>query len=333
MIDNGVKTLASMFLTIATTIVLLFAPATGRAQSRIPRIGILIPEMGRAQSQAIKGFRDEFRQLGYQEGKHIILETQDAKADRGALQPAAAGLVQQKSDVIVTTGTRATQVAKSVTRDIPIVFIHPSDPISLGLIKSIEDSGANLTGVAAFASQMTEKRLAILKEIMPKLQRVHIVYDSNDKFSRQNFEIAKTGADKLGLQVGEYGVKSAEELKATIGRLQNRDGDALFQMPDDLVESDADFIFDAARKKKLPTMFNEEMWAVRGAMASYGPSYYRMGGQAARLVELIIKGSKPETLPTQRADKFELILNYRTANFIGVNFSQDVLKKADKVIR
>jgi putative ABC transport system substrate-binding protein len=311
----------------------LYAPTAAEAQPRTPRVGILVPEMGRAQSQAIKGFRDELRQLGHQEGKHIFLEIQDAKADRGALQPAAAGLVEQKVDVIVTTGTRATQVAKSVTRDIPIVFIHPSDPISLGLIKSMGDSGANLTGVAAFASQATEKRLAVFKEIIPKLQRVHIVYDSNDKFSRQNFEIAKTGADKLGLQVVEHGVKSAEELKATIGRIQNRDGDALFQVPDDLVESDADFIFDAARKKKLPTMFSEEMWAVRGAMASYGPSYYAMGGQAARLVEMIIKGQKPQNLPTQRVDKFELILNYRTANFLGVSFSRDILKRADKVIR
>jgi putative ABC transport system substrate-binding protein len=322
-----------MLAILRIMLLFLYAPTSAEAQPRTPRVGILVPEMGRAQSQAIKGFRDELRQLGYQEGKHISVETQEAKADRGALQPAAAGLVQQKVDVIVTTGTRATQVAKSATRDIPIVFIHPSDPISLGLIKSIEDSGGNLTGVAAFASQTTEKRLAILKEIMPKLQRVHIVYDSNDRFSRENFETAKKGADKLGLQVGEYGVKSAEELKATIGRIQNRDGDALFQMPDDLVESDADFIFDAARKKKLPTMFNEETWAVRGAMASYGPSYYRMGGQAARLVEMIIKGQKPQTLPTQRSDQFELILNYRTANFIGVSFSRDILKKADKVIR
>jgi ABC-type uncharacterized transport system substrate-binding protein len=104
-------------------------------------------------------------------------------------------------------------------------------------------------------------------------------------------------------------------------------------MPDDLIESEADFIFEAARKKKLPTMFNEETWAVRGAMASYGPSYYGMGSQAARIIERIIKGQNPQTVPTQRADKFELILNYRTANFIGVNFPREILKKADKVIR
>jgi putative tryptophan/tyrosine transport system substrate-binding protein len=311
----------------------LFAPLAAEGQPRTYRIGILVPEMGRAQSQATKGLKDEFRQLGYQEGKQIVFDTQDAKGDRGALQPAAARLVGQKSDVILTTGTRATQVAKATTGEIPIVFIHPSDPISLGLIKSMEDSGANLTGVAAFASQATDKRLAILKEIMPKLQRVHLIYDSNDKFARQNFELAKTAAGKLSLQTLEYGVKSAEELKATVGRLENREGDALFQMPDDLVESEADFIFDAARKKKLPTMFNEEMWAIRGAMASYGPSYYAMGGQAARIVARIIKGQKPQTVPTQRADKFELILNYRTANFIGVNFPQELLKKADKVIR
>jgi putative ABC transport system substrate-binding protein len=322
-----------MLAIAAIAILLLLATVSAEAQPRIPRVGFLVPEMGRAQSQAVKGVRDEFRQLGYQEGKQILFETQDAKADRGALQPAAARLVAQKVDVILTTGTRATQVAKSATRDIPIVFIHPSDPMALGLITSMENSGANVTGVAAFASQTTDKRLAIFKEIVPKLQRVHIVYDSNDKFSRQNFDLAKGVADKLRLQAVEHGVKSAEELKATITRLQNNDGDALFHMPDDLVESDADFLFDAARKKKLPTMFNEEMWAVRGAMASYGPSYYAMGSQAARLIDRIIKGAQAQAVPTQRADKFELILNYRTASFIGVSFPREILKRADKVIR
>jgi putative ABC transport system substrate-binding protein len=131
----------------------------------------------------------------------------------------------------------------------------------------------------------------------------------------------------------EHGVKSSDELKASVGQLESGKNDAIFHMPDDLVESQADFIFETMRKKKLPSMFNEDIWAIKGAMAAYGPNYYEMGRQAARLVEAILKGRKAETLPIQRASKFDLTLNYRTANFIGVTLSQEMLKRADRVIR
>jgi putative ABC transport system substrate-binding protein len=323
-----------MLITILWVVLFLLSTAVAGAQPRTPRIAILVPDLGRSQSQAIKGFRDGLKQLGYQEGKSIILETRNAEGDRSALQPAAAKIVAQQFDAILATGTRATQIAKSATRDIPIVFVHPGDPVSLGLVKSAAAPGGNVTGVAGLALQMTEKRLAILKEIIPALQQIYIFYDPNDKFSRENFSFAKEMASKSGLHVAGHGVKSSGELKITVGGLRIREGDALFHVPDNLIESNVDFIFDAARQKKLPTMFNEEAWAIRGALAAYGPSYYEMGRQAAGLVEAIIKkGRKSETFPIQRATKFDLTLNYRTATFIGVNLSRDMLKKADKVIR
>ena len=331
---EGSRSMQSVFQqSIAAVAVLLLAPTVPEAQTRMARVGILVPEMERAQSQTIKGLREELKQLGYQERKSIVFETRNAKGDRGALQPAATELLAQKVDVIFTTGTRATRVAKSATGEIPIVFSHPADPVSLGLVKSMERSGTNLTGVAGLASQMTEKRLEVLKEIIPKLQRVHIFYDSNNEFSRRDFALSEKAATKLGLRVADHGIKSAEELKATIVGLERSEGDALFQVPDDLVESEANFIFDTARQKKLPTMFNEERWAIDGAMAAYGPSYYHMGRQAAQLVHKLLKGEKPENLAIDRANKYELIINYRTARFIGISLSQDILKRADKVIR
>ncbi|MGH7824393.1 MAG: ABC transporter substrate-binding protein [Candidatus Binatia bacterium] len=311
----------------------LLVPMAVEAQPRISRVGILIPELSRPQSQAIKGLTDELEKLGYEERKNIFLETRNAKGNRAALQPAAQELINQKVDVIFTTGTRATEVAKSTTRDIPIIFIHPADPVALGLVKSIEGSNVNLTGVAGLALQMTEPRMGILKEILPELQRVHVFYDSNNKFSRANFALAESAATKTALQVVGHGIKSANELRATAGISQYRQGDALFHVPDDLVESEADFIIEMARQKKLPTMFHEELWAIRGAMAAYGPSYYQMGRQAARFVDSILKGKKAETLPIERASKFDLVINYRTSRFIGLTISPATLKKADKVIR
>jgi putative ABC transport system substrate-binding protein len=314
-------------------IIFLLSTAPAGAQPRPARVGVLVPELGRSQLQSIKGVREGLKQLGFVEGKSFILETRDAKGDRGNLRPSAGELVAQKVDVLLTTGTRATQLAKEATREIPIVFIHPADPVSLGLVESIERPGANITGVAGFALQMTAKRLEISKEIVPGLQRLQIFYDANSKVSRENFNFAKAAAAKAGLQVLEFGVKSTEELKATVAGIQNRNGDVIFYVPDDLVDSEAEFVLTIARQKKIPTIFDGEGWAIKGAMAVYGPSFYEMGRQGARLVEAIIKGRAPETLPVQPAAKFDLILNYRTATFVGISFSRETLKKADRVIR
>lgn len=323
----------TMFTRVIIVTVLAVLPVIAQAQPRIPRVGFLVPEMGRSESESIKGIRAGLKQIGYMEGKTIFLETQNAKGDRAALAPAVTELVNQKVNVIFVTGTRATQVAKSVARDTPIVFIHPANPVALGLVKSTEAPGDNLTGVAGFALQMTQKRIDILKEIIPGLRRIYIFYDANDKFSRENFAFAEAAASKSGLEVEGHGVKSPAELKVTFGGLGISQGEALFHMPDNLIESELDFIFDTARQKKLPTMFNEEAWVIKGALAVYGPSYYEMGRQAARLAEVIIKGRKSETIPVQRATEFDLTLNYRTARFIGVTLSRDLLKRANKVIR
>ncbi len=312
---------------------LLCLTATQAQESaRIARVGILIPESLRSESQAVKGLREGLKELGYQEGKNLQVEIHDAKGDRGALKQEANELVRQKVRLIFTTGTRATQGAKAATSEIPIVFTHPADPAALGLVKSMTRPGGNVTGVAALSLQMTERRLEILKEIVPKVRRVMIFYDSNNPYSRENFLAAQKAAGKLGLEVEEHAIKSAEELKKSISVLQQREGDTLFHVPDDLVRDQADFIFEVARQKRLPTMFNEESWVLKGGLASYGPSYYQMGHQAAVLVDKILKGTNPQHLPVERASKFDLVINRRTARIIGLTIPSPVLKKADKVI-
>lgn len=313
-------------------IILLRASTLAAAETRA-HVGVLVPELGRAQSQAVKGLGEELKRLGYRERKNLVTEIRNAKGDRGALQPAAAELVARKVAAIFTTGTRATLAASGATGEIPIVFVHPGDPMAIGIIKSTAESPKNLTGVAAFAAQATEKRLMLLKEIIPELKQIRVFFDSNNSYSRNNFALAEAAAKKLGLGVSEHGVKSTEELKNTFTGLRGEAGAAVFQVADDLVESESEFIFDMARRKKLPTMFNEESWAVSGAMAAYGPNYLDMGRRAAGLIDRILKGQKPGSLPIERASKFDLTLNYRTANFIGIRISPDMLKKADKVIR
>jgi putative ABC transport system substrate-binding protein len=313
---------------------LLYSGVTAAQDSRqLVHLGVLISESGRNETQSIKGLRDGLKALGYKERENILLELRDAKGDRSALKSAADDLVQKKVSLIFTTGTRTTEAAKAATTRIPIVFRHPADPIALGLVKSMSRPGGNITGVAGLALEKTEKRLDFMKQIVPGARRVLLFYDQNDRFSRENFASARNAAQKLGLQVLEYGVKSADELKKSFDGLQKNPGDAFFQMPDNLVETEADFIFETARQKKLPTMFNDESWAIRGALGAYGPSYYHMGRQAALLAGQILKGANPGDLPVQRAEKFDLVINYRTARVIGLAVPPEILKKADRVIR
>jgi len=321
------------YLCLAAMIALLIATPVGTLAQTPARLGMLVQEMGRAQSQAIKGLTEELEKLGYREGKELFSETRNVKGNRAALQPAAGELLEKKVDVIFTTGNSATRVASEATKDTPIVFVYPGNPIGAGIVKSPEERAENLTGIAAYASQTLEKRLALVRQIVPSAKKIVVFYDLNNSFARDSFKRAASAAKDIGLESAGYGVKSVEELKTTLASLPGEPGMAIFQVPDELVESEAEFLFATARAKKLPTMFNEESWVIAGALAAYGPNYREMGRQAARLIDSIIKGKKPKFLPLERASKFDLTLNYRTATLIGLKLPPAMLKRADKVIR
>jgi len=298
-----------------------------------PRFGILVTEMGRAQSQAIKGLSEELKRLGYRERKDFFYEIRNVKGNRSALQPAAGELAAQKVKLIFTTGSSATRAAATASADIAVLFVHPGDPVAAGLIKSVEERAKNLTGVAAYAAQTTERRLTHLKDIVPALRKIWTFFDANNAVSRDYFKLAEIAAKKMGLQAAGYGIKSTDEFKTTVASLRGEKGTAIFQVADELVDSEAEFLFETARAQKIPTMFNEESWAIGGALAAYGPNYFEMGRQAGRLADRINKGDSPASLPIERAAKFDLTLNYRTARFIGLDLTAEMLKKADKVIR
>lgn len=313
-------------------LIFLLMPLCAFAQAPA-RVGILVQEMGRAQSQAIKGLTEELKRLGYRNRRNLVLETRNVKGDRAALGSAAGELIARKIDLIFTTGTSATRAAATATQEIPVVFVHPGDPVSAGFLKSAEARPANLTGIAAYAGETTEVRLAYLKEILPGLRKIIVFFDGNNSASRENYEQAERAAKKFHLDAAAYAVKSADELQTTIANLRGENGAAIFQVADELVESEAEFLFERARAKKIPTMFNEESWAIDGALAAYGPNYFEMGRKAAALAVKVIRGKRAASLPIDRAVKFDLTLNYRTSNFIGLRFSAELLKKANRVIR
>jgi putative ABC transport system substrate-binding protein len=314
-------------------ICLSFISAAAQAQTPIPRLAILVQEMGRAQSQALKGVSAELLQLGYRERKNIIFEIRDARGDRSALQAGAKDLAAKKVAVIFTAGTRATLAASAATRDVPVVFVHPGDPQAAGMMINSGTAAGNLTGVAAYAAETTEKRLALFKQILPALTKIYVFYDANSNSSRDNVALVIAAAKRLSLALDAQAMKSTDELKTTLGNLRAEPRAAIFQITDDLFENEAEFVFATARQKKIPTMFNEESWAIGGATAAYGPSYFEMGRLAGLSIDQIIKGKAPSTLPIVRATKFDLTINYRAANYIGLQLPKDLLQQANKVIR
>ncbi len=313
----------------------LIGPIGYEAQgaSRTPHIGILIAKSGQSESQTIKGLRNGLEELGYKEGGNILIEVRNARGYRGALKSTASELVSKKVDLIFTTGSGATEAVKAATTEIPIVFRHPLDPVELGFVKSMTRPGGNMTGVAGLSVQKAKRRLEILKEIVPTLRRVLIFYDTYNPISQRHFAIAKKAATKLGLEVSEQPIRTGKDLMIALNRFKKRQGDAFYHVSDDLVENEAESIFKVARQKKLPTMFGRVAWAARGSLVAYGPNYYEMGRQAASLIDKILKGARPENLPIELAKKFDLFINLRTANIIGVAVPPEVLKRADRVIR
>jgi putative tryptophan/tyrosine transport system substrate-binding protein len=321
-------------LLFSITVLLFGSPRSEAQQStRVPRIGILIPEAGLDESQTVKGFKEGLKKAGYNEGENIIFEVQDVKGAREQLQRSIDELISKKVDVILTTGTRATRAAMATTKQIPIVFRHPADPVTLGLVKDVNRPGGNVTGVAAFSLNANQKRLEVFKQVVPTLRRIHIFYDANNRFSPDNFAAAEKSAGQLKLEVLEHPVKTADEFKSSLNQMEIKPGDAIFQVADDLVESQAPVLFEEAKKRKMATMFHEEVWASKGSLAAYGPSYYEMGRQCAELVQKILKGAHPKDLAVAHANKFDLAINLRTANSIGLKIAPEVLKQADKVIR
>jgi putative ABC transport system substrate-binding protein len=222
--------------------------------------------------------------------------------------------------------------AKRATAQTPIVFLTGADPVAAGLVESLAKPGGRLTGVHSLSGDLTAKRLEILKEMLPRLRRVVTFYNPGNAISREGARRGREAARQLGVQFVERHVRSVEELRLGFGALKPREMDAYFFTSDSMVTSQADLIIDAARVKKLPTMFSEFSLVAKGALASYGQSFQEIGRMSAKHVQRILAGTHPKDLPVERYDRIELALNLRTAREIGLTIPPSVRTRADTVI-
>jgi len=319
-----------LILAVATG--LLLAPYTAGAQQapKVPRIGVLWPT---SPSPRIDEFRAGLRELGYVEGRTIEIEYRYAKGDLDRLPELAAELVQLKVDVIVALNTFAARPARDATGTIPIVMVS-GDPVGTGLVASLARPGRNVTGLSFFSPELGAKQLELLKELLPGLTRVGILWNADGPARVQEFERTEVAAQTLGVTIHslEVRTRSPDLEGAFIAASQGQAG-ALLTLGSPLTLSHLTQIAELAARSRLPSVFDSRVFVEAGGLASYGPRFADLYRRAAGYVDRILKGAKPADLPVEQPARFELVINLKTAKALGLTIPPSILLRADDVIR
>jgi putative tryptophan/tyrosine transport system substrate-binding protein len=312
-------------------LVLASAYLVEAGQAKVYRIGALFP--GGPLSETIDGLRGGLEKLGLKEGKQFTLAIVDTKGDAKTAEEAARNFEREKFDLIYALTIPVVTLAKAATTNVPIVFCVGTDPVAMGLVDSFVKPGGRLTGVQYLVTDLTAKRLEILKEILPKLGRVVTFYNPGDPVAPAAAKLAREEAGRLGLKFIERHVSSVEELRKVLQALKPGEADAYFYVPDVVVIGQVQLIIDTAKAKKLATMFHERSLVAKGALASYGQNYYEIGRLSAKYVQRVLSGVQPRDLKVETIDDVELAINLQTAKQLGLTIPPNVLARAKKVIK
>ena len=300
-------------------------------EAKVHRVGVILP--GGPYYAAIDGLREGLKELGLEDGKQYVLEVRDVKGELKVVGQAARNLEQGKVRLLYTVTTSVTTAAKRATTEVPIVFVVGSDPVARGLVETFPRPGGRLTGVYYRVSDITAKRLEVLKDILPKLRRVVTFYDPNNPGAQRSAKLAREAGRRLRVEVVERHVASVEELHAGLRALRAGEADAYFHMPDAMVFSQAQFIIDTAKAKRLPTMFDRTDLVARGALAAYGVNFREVGRMSARYVQRVLAGTNPKDLPVESAHRISLAVNLGTAKALGLRIPNPILDRADQLIQ
>ena len=319
-------------LALCAMLFTLSLPAQAQQPAGIPRIGILSPASASFISARDEAFRKRLRELGYVEGKNIVIEYRYADGKPERLPDLAAELVRLKVDVIVTAGP-ATLAAKKASATIPIVFAAASDPVGSGLVSSLARPGGNITGLSNIAQDLDGKRLELLKEAFPKIARVAFLWGSGGRSGNRALTDMEAAAKALGLKLLSLEVRSLDGFDSAFARAKRDGAQALITITGPLINTQQRQVLDFAAKNRLPAMYQESEWVKAGGLMSYAPNYTDLYRRAADFVDKILKGTKPADIPVEQPTKFELVINLKTAKQIGVTIPSSVLARADRVIR
>jgi len=322
----------SAFSAIAIVLALTCTTIEAQLPPKTAKIGFLTS--GSGSSARLASFRRELLKLGYVEGKNVTFESRGANFNYDRLPYLADELVKLKVDVIVTPGANDTRAAKNATTTIPIVFLGTvSDPVSLEIVQSLARPGSNVTGFTSIGSVLAGKRLALLNEIIPKLSRVGVLWNPQNTGSAEVWKESQVPAKVLGLQLNSMAVNSADQFQSAFKAAVRAQSGALMMTGGGLIATNHKLIIDLTAKNRLPTIFNSKAEVANGGLMSYGHDEIEAFLRPAVMVDKILKGAKPADLPVEQPTKFELIINLKAANQIGLTIPPAVLARADRVIR
>lgn len=316
---------------LAAAIACLFAPTAGRGQGgRKYRVGLLSP--------VSRGPRDEafvtgLRQLGYVEGHNLELEMRFANGRRDRLRPLADELLSLDLDVLVVGSTIGARAARQATATVPIVFAGSSDPVAGGIVSNLARPGGNVTGFSlAYGDGFAAKWLDLLKEAVPHLTRVAVIWSSSNPAASGYLAELRNAASALKISLLAYHAGTSAELEPALAAVSSGEAEGLVVMPSPFAASRREILVKYATNRRLPTVYFADSFVTAGGLMSYGPSIPDTYRRAAGHVNKILKGANPGDLPVEQPTRFELVINLKTAKAIGLTIPQSVLLRADSVI-
>ncbi len=320
--------------TIAFVLVVAGAVAQAQQPKKVPRIGYLTNTPLSASPELHGAFREGLRDLGYVEGRNIVIEWRSGELSRDRQRVLAAELVRLKVDVIVAAGSGDISAAKEATATIPIVMINSGDPVTSGFVASLARPGGNITGLATLRPELSGKRLELLKEVVPKLSRVAVFHSSSGQdyaLTQKEIEIA---AGAFGVKLQNLDILNPKDIETAFRAAVKGRADAiLFRVRGPILSPRRTEVAELAVKSRLPVIHEGAEAVEAGGLMSYGLNFTALYQRAGVYVDKILKGAKPADLPVEQPTKFELVINLKTAKQIGLTIPPNVLARADKVIK
>jgi putative ABC transport system substrate-binding protein len=309
------------------------AVAQAQQPKKVPHIGYVDAGSPASTGHRAQAFVQGLKGLGYVEGQNIVIEYRWAEGKLERLPAFVEELVRLRADVIVSSATPAIRIAKEKTGTIPIVMAGVTDPVGSGFAASLARPGGNITGLTHMAPDLTGKRLELLKEVVPRLSRVALLWNPDQPGQRTAFKEAQVAAEGLKVRLLSLEARNREEIERLLGGMAKDRPQAFFELPDPLTFFNRELIAGFTTKNKLPAMFSFSEYVDAGGLMSYGTSFPDLFRRAAVYVDKILKGTAPADLPVERPMKFDFVINLKTAKQIGLTIPPNVLVRADRVIK
>ena len=311
--------------------ILAAALATDAQTTKVWRVGLFHVGLDHV-PPSVDGLREGLKALGYEEGKNIRLDWRNLP-DEEAARSTAKEFVQDRVDLIVAFESQTVRAAKAATTSIPIVFLHVTDPVDEGFVKSLAHPGGNLTGLGEFFGELQGKRMELLKEAVPRLRRLLVLIDPTDPGSDEVMaEVRRAGA-ALKVHLVERKATGQADVERVFRASKRGEVQGVLIASSSLSTKAPSLILRLATERSLPVPFHRKEWVAQGALFSYGPNFYAEGGTAAQYVDKLLKGAKPADLPVQQVTRLELAINLKTAKALGLTIPQTILIRADQVLQ